>query len=76
MQTRSVVVVRGSVDVPAADPAAIAEQRRINLLSSGFGARTHAYTRRFYPGEMIVGLPAADAHRLARLGVVTLVGLA
>ena len=66
MQTRSAVVVRGTVD--AVDPRGVAEQRRINLLGAGFGARTHAYTRHYHPGDLIT-LEASEIERLIALGI-------
>jgi hypothetical protein len=69
MQTKSAVVFRGVVEAPT--PSALAEQRRVNLLSSGFGARTHAHTRRFQPGDTITAddIRAAELERLVALGV-------
>jgi hypothetical protein len=65
----NVIVLRGCVDAPSADPAVIAAHRR--LLDLGpMAARTNVHQlRRARPGE-IIELDATDAKRLVELGVV------
>jgi hypothetical protein len=60
-----VIVIKGTIDIPG--PRALA----INLLNSGFAARTFAHTRRFYPGDSITidDVSVAELERLAALGV-------
>jgi hypothetical protein len=69
MQTRSAVVVRGTVDVP---DAGVLGQRSPNLLNSAHAARTGAHIRRYWPGDTITtddGISVAELKRLVLLGV-------
>lgn len=67
-----VTVVLGTLDVPDTSAAAIAEQRLIDRQAPGFGGRMFKYRRLFRVGERVT-LSAAEAARLAELGVVKLV---
>jgi hypothetical protein len=69
---QSVIVTRGVIDVPDANPATIAEQRLINQLGQGHGGRTFKHRRLFHVGERL-SLPDGEAARLAALGIVDLV---
>jgi hypothetical protein len=67
---RTGTVVRGCIDVP--DPAGVGEQRRVNALNPGFGARNYKNLRRYRPGGTIE-LPSGEAERLSRAGLLVLV---
>ena len=69
MITLTGIVRRGTVDL--VDPEGLAEQRRINQLGPGFGARMHRFTKRYSPGQKI-SLPASEM-MLVHLGVCELV---
>jgi hypothetical protein len=65
----AVRVIRGCVDVPGV--ASVAEQRRINWLGLGLGARNFL-TRRYCEGEVITTFSEGEAKRLAAAGIVEL----
>lgn len=69
--TRTGLIIRGCIDV-LDDPAAVAEQRRVNWLAFGFGARNRHHVRRYYEGEKIT-LPAGEAERFAKAGLLVLI---
>ena len=68
--TRTGIVRIGCIDV-LDGPAAVAEQRRLNAMGHGFGARNRLHVRRYHEGEKIE-LPVGEFDRLQKLGIVAL----
>ena len=72
MGEQIVRVIRGVIDVPNTSPTALTEQRLIDRLAPGFGARSFKHVQRYHVGQHVT-LSASEAARLMAAGIVAIV---